>query len=274
MSAPHGKGLYGGNAGIYSRTGARNAAEYADWIGCDWIAVRGNSRDALVTTQTAFDRGLKVHLWTGPGTWLPSSWETTLGNLAEQAHHFGVEGIIADVECARTGVECPHEQWIGNSVQAQRLAEALAQLSDAMDVGFTTFPSWPYWREYAQIAGSRGVWANPQLYGVREPRTTAAERRFHFNRWKGAWPGRVVPAIAGWGRSASAQVAHQREFQGERAAIFWTYDPPLRGTAEFEALRAAHFGWGWGAKLAMTGLVAAGAYGIHRFGPQIAELFD
>lgn len=274
MSAPHGKGLYGGGAGIYVGTGARNAAEYADMIGCSWVAVRGLARDTLETVQTAFDRGLKVHLWLGPGMWLPPNWRSTLGELAQQAAHFGVEGIIADVECARTGVECPYDQWIGNSVEAEKLAHALAATADAMDVGFTTFPSWPYWREYAQIAGSRGVWANPQLYGVREPRTTPAERAFHFKRWKATWPGRVVPAIGAWGRNARQQAAHQREFQGERSAIFWTYDPPAKGSPEFEVLRSAHFGWGWGPKLFAAGAFVGAAFAARRYWPEIEGLFN
>ena len=151
-----------------------------------FVALNAWRSDVAAQARQARSRGLRVYLYGTPERWRPDTWRPSLARIIAQCRSLGLDGIIADAE----------GNWSGQVEEARALGRALAQASDAVNVGFTSFPSWPYVRELA--AQCRGkVWGTPQIYG----RTGTGEGT--FAAWYAPWvaafgPGRVLPSIAGW----------------------------------------------------------------------------
>jgi hypothetical protein len=230
MSAPRGKGIYARQPSFYPDG---DPAGYAAAMGCDFIALHdaGSSDDHIRRAQ---DLGLPVLLWQGPDSWLPNNWQRTLYGHAERVERMGLDGFIADVERANV--------WRNHDREVYELAGTLASAGASYrSVGFTSFPSWPWMRELAEVVVPYGVWGSPQLYGVLEPGTPAELLR-RGERWHEAF-GQVTPSLAAWDRTPEEQAVYLDAFRGERGAILWQSPTnagqikPWPGTAGFAVLR-------------------------------------
>ena len=187
-------------------------------IGADSLILNVGLTGALERAELATRAGWSIWWWAGPDAWKPDAWRETRSRMLERiagGHGFG---YVVDAETAR--------EWSGRTPEVYALASALdADTRAGLSVGFTSFPSWPYWREIAHRA--RGVWGCPQLYGIVTP-GTPAELLERGAPWAREFGGGYVPALAAWGRDERAQRAYLAGMRTP-AGIFWHGLPAPRG---------------------------------------------
>ena len=230
--APIGLGLYDrGNESVYRGDDRGNgAAGYAASLGCSWIAVNASGRDRDKVVREARQMGLDVALWTYPDTWKPANWRATLAHIVGEARRLGAAWIIVDQETASDWRSAGPEE---RAALAHAMAEVRRQ---GLGVIWTSFPTWPWWREVAAIAGPAGVVGSPQVYGVISPGSNAELRR-RLDSWRDAGWHDVFPSLAAWKRGAQPQAAYLAAFTGERAGCLWTSaSPPRIGTPTHRAI--------------------------------------
>lgn len=203
---------------------ADDSIAYARILGCDSVALLAELADADKVAR-ARAAGLRWWWWAGPDAWKPATWRNTHDRIVALLSTLGGEGYIADVETA--------DAWRGHDVQRAELVAALDRDSAAASVGFTSFPSWPWWREVAW--GARRVWGCPQLYGIHSP-APPMQLRARGEPWRQAFGGGYCPALAAWGRTAPELAAYLGAFADMPGAVFWHSLPAPRG-AELEVLR-------------------------------------
>ena len=189
----------------------------------------------------ALQNGWTVWWWAGPDKWLPENratwdarqrengtpWRATRDRCVQLiANGMGI-GYVANVERA--------PQWRGQSRDLDALAGVLDNDSRAgLSIGFSSFPSWPYWRVIAHRA--RLVWASPQLYGIVDP-GTPAELLARGAPWAQEFGGGYVPSLAAWSRSAAEQAAYLDGMRSVPGAAFWHGLPAPSGPV-VDVLRA------------------------------------
>jgi hypothetical protein len=196
-----------------------SSLDFARAIGAESMVLHCNLTGALERAELARRAGLPIWWWAGPDAWKPNTWRTTRARCLELiAGGYGV-GYVPDCETA-------HE-WAGQTQEIDALAASLDSDTRAgLSVGFTSFPSWPYWRRVAHRA--RGVWACPQLYGIVTPGTPAELLR-RGEPWAQEFGGGYVPALAAWGRDPEEQRAYLAGMASVPGAIFWHGLPAPRG---------------------------------------------
>lgn len=198
---------------------------FARVLGCDSILLLARLPHSGERFARATAAGLRVWWWVGPEAWKPETWRATVDRLRALLGYVGGLGYVADVE------EAP--AWSGQHAELAALTEALREDSQRWSVGFTSFPSWPYWRNVA--AGAPRVWGCPQLYGIHNP-APLDELRARGEPWRHAFGGGYVPALAAWGRELPELRAYLAAFEGENGGAFWHEHIP--SGAKLEALRA------------------------------------
>ncbi len=196
-------------------------------MGADSLILNATLTGARERGELAVRAGWHVWWWAGPDAWKPERWRETRARILELiAAGLGL-GYVVDAETAR--------DWSGRTPEVQALAAALDGDSRAgLSVGFTSFPTWPYWRTIAHSA--RLVWGCPQLYGIVTP-GTPAQLLERGEPWRLEFGGGYVPALAAWGRDVPAQAAYLAGMSSVPAAAFWHGLPAPRG-ALLELLRA------------------------------------
>ena len=110
MTAPAGKGIYARNPLIYPDD---DPASYALAMGCDFVAFLDDKTDDE-TIVRATELGLSCYLWTGPEHWLSDNWVQALETQWERSLRLGIEGFIADPECAQAGSTACPVGWSGH----------------------------------------------------------------------------------------------------------------------------------------------------------------
>lgn len=233
MDAPTGKGLYTRGARVYPDG---DVAGYAAALGCQFVVFHeANHDDHILRAQ---DMGLGTYLYAMPDAWLPSTWQETAYRQFERVMIMNMDGMVADVE----QYDPPSgERWKGKQREVQELVTTLGGAALETSVGFTSFPSWPWYDDMARA----GLWGSPQLYGVAQgpvPSNNELVRR--GDTWKEVFP-QIVPSLAGWGfcnkgcvRTLADEWNYLNTFRAERGGILWTTNtPPLPGTDRFQLLR-------------------------------------
>ncbi len=244
MAAPTGKGIYARDDAKYP---GGDPAGYALAMDCQWVAFH-HFATPDEHLQRAQAMGLKVYLYSTPDSWLPDTYYETLVTQAIRVEELGLEGFIADPERA--------DAWSRYTREIPTLANLLGQAAARLpSVGVTSFPTWPWFRDLAEVGAPEGLWGSPQLYGVLEPAdpVTLWQRG---QPWREAFGARqYVPSLAGWSfgcskvvssgpvpdgacrRSLYDQEEYLEAFHAERGAIFWTASIYKPGDPRFELLR-------------------------------------
>ena len=218
-----GKYLYCWHPRLYP---GQDVVAYAQKLGVRGVVLLDGSGESVIERAVEVFDG-RVYLWKGPNAFLPHNAVETTQRMARVMTRLGGAGFVTDAETA--------PQWRGNMRELQAFGEAMkAAKQSGLDVGFTSFPLWPYVRQLGQFAS----FGSPQMYARRGPQDYQL-----FGRWRRKWDESypaVNPSIWPQGHRSRRRVpAEQREylrlFEGETVIVFQSPVSPV-GSPSFNVL--------------------------------------
>lgn len=230
------KGLWARGNDYYENVGG--AVAFASLLGCDSIVLLGTVECTPAKLSAAFAAGLKVWVYRGPDSWLPSNWRETRDALkAICASDPRIAGYVANVERINAAPDAADQRdcW-GKAPVSEVLAlgNALNEDSQTLSVGFASFPAWTYYRTIGKAAPH--VWGSPELYGLSLPPPSISNLLSWGERWREALTGGYVPSLAAWKRNAVEQQAYLNGLKSLPACIFW-HEKPIPSGLILDAIR-------------------------------------
>lgn len=198
--------------------------EYARRLGCDAVALLL----PLVTAQkmaAARASGLRIFFYDMPGGWRPDTWARSAAQVDRLLGLYPwTEGPVVDQEGGWDGPDGDREHPQLEAWMNRRSASAV--------VWWTSYPDHARRRSVAaRCTRVRGI---PQAYGIRTP-GTGAQLVARVDSWRPLFRAGVVPAVAGWDRTAEEQARYLEAFRPP--AFLWVTSGPAPGSPTFEAIR-------------------------------------